>query len=328
MMTVLSAIFRFMWIFICSGWIISSTYAQLAIKADDVVNTINQHSELKVYPVRKNIFLVIDPAGGTNVTVQIGDEGALVVDSGSSEKAESFLEVIRQLTAKPIRFLLNTNSDPAYAGGNVLLASVGRGYASTSRDDDSRVDGIAHENALLNMVFDNRFEGAPNLAFINTKQSIFFNGETVELRHQPAATESGNSIVFFRSSDVLSTGPIFLTTSYPDINLDLGGSINGLIDGLNGIIDITNTQKNQEGGTLVISGEGGVTDEAGGVEYRDMLTVIRDRIRYYMAQGMNLEEVQAERPTFDYDPRYATVSGFSEASRFVETIYRSLEAGE
>src|SRR5690606_29282918 len=117
---------------------------------------------------------------------------------------------------------------------------------------EARVDGIAHENVLLRMTFSGQADGAPNLSFFNDHQDLYFNGETVQVLHQPAATNDGNSIVFFRSSDVVSTGPIFLTTTYPRIELATGGSIDGVINALNNVIAITNTRKNQEGGTLVI----------------------------------------------------------------------------
>ena len=138
------------------------------------------------------------------------------------------------------------------------------------------------------------------------------------LLHQPAAHTDGDSLVFFRGSDVISTGDIFVTTSYPVIDLDRGGSIQGVIDSLNRIIDLTVPAALQEGGTLVVPGHGRICDEADVVEYRDMVTIIRDRIADMLKRGMTLDQVKAARPTEDYDPRYGS------SSAFVEAVYRSL----
>ena len=147
---------------------------------------------------------------------------------------------------------------------------------------------------------------------------MYFNDEPVVLFHQPAAHTDGDSLVFFRGSDVISTGDIFVTTSYPVIDLDRGGSIQGVIDSLNRIIDLTVPAALQEGGTLVIPGHGRICDEADVVEYRDMVTIIRDRIADMLKRGMTIDQVKAARPTEDYDPRYGS------NEKFIEAVYRSL----
>jgi glyoxylase-like metal-dependent hydrolase (beta-lactamase superfamily II) len=119
---------------------------------------------------------------------------------------------------------------------------------------------------------------------------------------------------------VISTGDIFVTTSYPVIDLDRGGSIQGYIDSLNRIIDLTVPAALQEGGTLVVPGHGRICDEADVVEYRDMVTIIRDRVADMLKRGMTLDQVKAARPTEDYDPRYGS------SAAFVEAVYRSLSS--
>jgi hypothetical protein len=166
----------------------------------------------------------------------------------------------------------------------------------------------------------------PDLSFYGNQQPIYFNGETLDVLHQPNANTDGESIVFFRRSDVISTGPVFLTTTYPEIYPERGGTYAGVLNALNRIIDITNTRKNQEGGTMVISGSGRVTDEAGVVEYRDMLTIIRNRVAHYMNQGMSLRQIRAARPSSDYDERFAADSGPATPENLVEIIYNELRA--
>ena len=129
------------------------------------------------------------------------------------------------------------------------------------------------------------FEAWPTDTFFTDRKEVFFNGEAVQVLHQPAAHTDGDSIVFFRRSDVISTGDIFLTTRFPYIDRDNGGTLQGIIDALNRIIDLTVPADRQEGGTMVIPGRGRLCDEADVVEYRDMLTIIRDRIRYLVDDG-------------------------------------------
>jgi glyoxylase-like metal-dependent hydrolase (beta-lactamase superfamily II) len=156
-------------------------------------------------------------------------------------------------------------------------------------------------------------------------KDLYFNGEAVQLLHQPAAHTDGDSIVFFRKSDVIATGDVFTPASYPMIDIARGGSINGIVDALNRIIDLTVPAEKQEGGTMVIPGHGRLCDEADVVEYRDMMTIIRDRIRDLVKKGMTLEQVKAMRPTRDYDPLYGATEGPWTTDSFVEAAYNSLK---
>jgi glyoxylase-like metal-dependent hydrolase (beta-lactamase superfamily II) len=148
--------------------------------------------------------------------------------------------------------------------------------------------------------------------------------------YAPNAHSDGDSIVFFRRSDVIAAGDVYLTTGYPVIDLEHGGSIDGIIAALNRIIDITIPKENQEDGTLVVPGHGRVSDEYDVVVYRDMVTVIRDRIRNMISKGMTLEAIKAARPSFDYDGRYGTAEGAANGAatteKFIEAVYKSLQA--
>src|SRR5205823_8926433 len=119
----------------------------------------------------------------------------------------------------------------------------------------------------------------------------------------------GDSIVYFRKSDVLSTGDIFLTTTYPVINLEAGGSVNGVIDALNHVLDIAIPAHEQEGGTMIISGHGRLCDEHDVLEYRDMVTIVRDRVQAMMKKNMTVEQIQAANPTKEYDSRWGGKGG-------------------
>jgi len=260
-------------------------------------------------------------AGG-NITVQIGDEGVLLVDSGTRGVTEQVLAAIRAATDKPIRILINTSADPDHTGGNELIAKTGKWLGGNAPGNfgltvpGARV--IGHERMLFRMK-DEPFGAWPTETFTTDKE-IFFNGEAIQLLHQPSALTDGDTVVFFRRSDVVAAGDVFTTTGYSAVDRARGGSVQGVIDGLNRIIDITIPKAHQEGGTYVIPGHGRLTDEADVVEYRDMVTIIRDRIQALVRRGQTLEQIKSARPTLDYDGRY----GSSDA--LIEAIYRDVSS--
>jgi glyoxylase-like metal-dependent hydrolase (beta-lactamase superfamily II) len=168
------------------------------------------------------------------------------------------------------------------------------------------------------------FAAWPTDTMLAPQKDLYFNDEAVQLLHQPAAHTDGDVMVFFRRTDVVSTGDVFTTTGYPVIRPEDGGGIDGVIAALNRIIELTVPAEKQEGGTLVIPGHGRLSDEADVVEYRDMVTIIRDRIRSMIDMGFTLRQVQAAQPTADYDGRYGATSGFWTTEQFVAAAYESL----
>jgi cyclase len=162
----------------------------------------------------------------------------------------------------------------------------------------------------------------PTLTFLDEK-SFAFNGEAIQIIAEKNAHTDGDSIVLFRGSNVIAAGDIFLTTGYPVIDLERGGSIEGEVKALNHILDLTVPRSMQEGGTMVIPGHGRLCDEADVTDYRDMLTIIRDRVQDMLRKGKTLEEVRSARLSRDYDRRYSTSSWTGDM--FVEAVYRSLK---
>ena len=160
---------------------------------------------------------------------------------------------------------------------------------------------------------------------------MYINGEGIEVLHQPAAHTDGDSVVFFRRSDVVVAGDVIDTTRFPMIDVARGGSIQGEIDALNRIVDLAIPSIPfdwRDEGTLVIPGHGRLFDQLDVVEYRDMVVIIRDRIRAMLKQGKSLEQVKAASPTQGYTRRYGADSGPWTTSMFVEAIYTSLESSE
>ena len=296
-----------------------------------------QNSEIHVLHVQGNVYMLVGAAG--NIAVQVGKDGVLLVDTGGDQMTDHVLATVKQLakpiTNRPIRYIINTHFHPDHTGGNEKLRAAGAtitggNVAGNISDATEGAALFAHENVMKRMSAPTgsaapRPSGAwPTDTYFGDKKEIFFNGEAIQLFHPNSAHTDGDSIVFFRRSDVISSGDIFMTTSYPVIDLQGGGSINGVIDALNFILDLTIPAEKQEGGTMVIPGHGRLCDEADVVEYRDMVTIIRDRIQDMIKKGMTLEQVKAAKPTRDYDPIYGSTTGFWTTDMFVEAVYKSL----
>jgi cyclase len=287
---------------------------------------------MRAVSVRPNVWMIAG-AGG-NTTVQFGDQGVLVVDTQFAQVADELLGEINRISGnRPIRYLVNTHVHPDHVGGNERLRRAGNVIAAGNVAQDLRDSGaaiFAHENVMFRL---SKPAGSaatapaaalPTDTFFGARDEIAFNGEAVELLHQPAAHTDGDVMVFFRRSDVVATGDVYVTTGYPLIDVAQGGTIDGIIAALNRIIDITVPHGKQEGGTMVIPGHGRIGDEADVVDYRDMITIIRDRIEEMIKKEMTLQQVKGAAPTSDYDGRFGATSGFWTTDMFVEAAYRTL----
>lgn len=297
-----------------------------------------EDNEIHVLPVQGNVYMLV--GGGGNVTVLVGNEGVLLVDTGTASAAARILDAVRKLSNKPIRYVLNTHVHGDHTGGNELFSKIGKALEAGDGGGNSlgnalagRATVIAHENVLTRMSAAPAagqspvpFAALPLDTYLGHEKDIYFNGEPIQIFHEPAAHTDGDSIVFFRHSDVISAGDVFVTTSFPVIDLQRGGTIQGIIDGLNHIIELTIPADKQEGGTYVIPGHGRLCDEADVVDYRDMVTIVYERIRNLVGKGMTLEQVKAARLTRDYDYRYGGGKGPWTTNMFIEAIYKNLTA--
>jgi glyoxylase-like metal-dependent hydrolase (beta-lactamase superfamily II) len=289
-------------------------------------------NDLHVLPVQGGVYMLHGPGG--NSAIQVGKEGALLVDTQAPEFSSRLMAEIRKLTSRPLRYIVNTHVHPENTGGNEALAKFG---STLTGGNVARFEAgfpatiVAHENVTARMSApDGGRPAAPSAAvpadtYFGESKDFFFNGEAVMIYHAPAAHTDGDSIIHFRRSDVLVTGDIFTPHQYPVIDVARGGTIVGLIAALNRILDLTVPAAKQEGGTMVIPGKGRLCDEADVVEYRDMLTIVRDRVQDMVNKGMTLEQIKAARPTQDYDPLYGVTTGPWTTDLFVEAVYRTLK---
>lgn len=292
------------------------------------------HGQVHVLHVQGNVYMLV--GAGANIAVQAGDDGVLIVDTGTADMSQQVLAAVRSISDKPIRYIVNTNADPDHVGGNLVIAAAGStiaggnvvGDIGASAGDQATV--IAFDSVLDRMSAPTGKkaptpQGAwPTDTFTTAEKKLYFNGEPIEVIHIPNAHTDGDSIVFFHKSDVVVAGGIFVTTSYPVVDLDEGGTINGLIAGLNRIIAMTTPIAMQEGGTMVIPGHGRVCDQADVKFYQEAITIVRDRVQDAIKRGLTLQQVENANLTLDYDPRYGAVEGPWTTKMFVDAVYKSL----
>jgi cyclase len=250
----------------------------------------------------------------------------------------------RHITAppKPIRYIINTNADPDHVAGNEKLRNAGRTFtggnvAGDIRDSTEGAAILSHENVLSRLA-QGGGEGQASLPpdalptdtyFVDFyKLSHYFNGEGVQLIHMPKAHTDGDSLVFFRGTDVIALGDLMSTGAYPMIDLARGGTINGVLDGLNHVLDMSMVEFRLEGGTLMVPGHGRLVDSADVAYYRDMLTIIRDRVDDMVKKGKTLDQVKAANPSGDYDTEYGSKSGAWTTDMFIDAVYKSLGGGK
>jgi len=294
--------------------------------------------QVQAMPVRDNIYMLVG-AGG-NVTAQVGEDGVLLDDTGSADMAKETLAAVRTIGDGPLRYIINTTEGRDYAGGNGTIAASGE--TIPFRDFDTGLGGtvhgalgnqrasvVAHLNVFFHMAsaesdgLTAAEDDWPDNTYSTPWKRVYFNGEPVVITHRIANTD-GNSVVLFRNSNVVSAGGLLDLTRFPYINPEAGGSIQGVVDSLNYLISITAPALASEGGTLVIPGRGRLADHADVAYYRDMVTVIRDRVAVMIQQGRSLEEIKASDATQGYNARYGRNSGAWTTEMFVEAAYRSL----
>jgi glyoxylase-like metal-dependent hydrolase (beta-lactamase superfamily II) len=303
-----------------------------------------ENAPLEVLQIRPQFYVIVG-AGG-HIAVQLGPDGVVVVDTGSGRRSADVIAEIRKLSAQPIRYIINTSAHRDHVGGNDDISKAGRSVIPTGGLNEIGAAGgrapiLAEEHVQAAMTAPTGEQspfpvGAwPTVTFSaelgEIQKDVYFNGEAIIVLYQPAANGDGDCIVFFRRSDVLITGRVFDMTRFPEVDLDKGGSLQGVIDSLNRIIGITVPPVPlvwQEGGTVVVPAQGVLSHEADVVDYRDMLTIIRDRIKDSIGKGLTLAQVLTSDPVKGYRARYGSDTGTWTTARFIEMAFKSLSGSK
>jgi glyoxylase-like metal-dependent hydrolase (beta-lactamase superfamily II) len=313
-----------------------------------------------VLPIRGNIYLL--SINGVIIAASVGKDGVLLVDAGPASASQAVLAAVQDLSRRvtaspmpqkscvgvasgcqwwggsellpttagtraprPIAGIVNTSDDPDHVGGNGVISAAGHTYGV--RNLNNTTPGawvVAHENVSLRLTKAGQDALVPNEVYFGTEKKLnFFNGEGVVVTHPESAHTDGDSIVYFRGSDVVVAGDLLDMTKYPVIDTGRGGSIQGVIDALNWILDVAVVEHMMEGGTLIVPGHGRMTDAADVAYYRDMVTIMRDRVRELVNRKMTLAQIKARGVTRDYDGRFGKSTSWT-PDMFVEAIYRGL----
>ena len=318
------------------------------------------NNDVRILPVKGNIWLL--SAGGSNIVASIGKDGVLLVDTGGAAVTGKLLAAVQNLsrqvtsmrmpqkscvglvegcswwnsstflpttagppTAKPIVGIINTSFDAEHMGGNATLSAAGRSHIGIA---PQAAWIMAHEKATSHLPKGSSVPSAamPSEAYEGSSFKLnFFNGEGVVLWHMPAAHTDGDTIVQFRESEVLAVGDILNMTGYPVIDIEKGGTIQGVVNALNWILETAVVEHMMEGGTIIVPGHGRLTDSADVAYYRDMMTIMRDRVRAAVKKGLTLPQIQATKLTRDYDGRFNRNPSYT-PDMFIEAIFRSLNS--
>ncbi len=294
------------------------------------------NDEIEVLRVRPNFYMLAG-AGG-NIAVQTGPDGAVLVDAGTLAAADRVVAAIKKLTDQPIRFIINTGPDADHVSGNGRLAKAGRsmfamgtqpvgGEFARDMTNGFAASILAAENVLLRLSAPTGKASPlpsdtwPTETFSESRRSIYFNQEGIQIVRVPAAHSDADSLVFFRASDVIATGDILDANHFPVIDVEKGGSIQGELAALNKVIEMAVRPVPlvfAEGGTYILPGHGRIYGQPDVVEYRDMLVIIRDIIQDQIQRGMTLEQIKAAAPAKGYASQYGS------ADAFVTAVYQGL----
>jgi cyclase len=284
--------------------------------------------EVHVLKVQGNVYMLV--GAGANIAAQISDQGIVLVNSGDGTMNDKIITALRTITDGHLHYIIDTSFDPDMTGGNIALKQIGVPVVGGNLGASNHGAAIVSAEGTLNHLSGQMSQKAapkdawPNVTFFEGEKEIYFNDEAIRVMLAPAAHTDGDTMVFFRGSDVVYTGDVFNTVTYPVIDLADGGTVNGVIAALNHALDIVIPKHEQEGGTYVIPGHGRLCDEHDLLEYRDMVTIVRDRVQEAINKGMSLEQVKAAGFTKEYDPRWGATSGPWTTDMFVEAVYKSL----
>ena len=258
--------------------------------------------EIKAHPVSGQVYY-LEGAGG-NIGLFMGEDGVFLIDDQFAPLTEKIVAAIREMTDEPIRFLVNTHMHPDHTGGNENFGKMGT--------------LIFGRETMRTQMAAAGYEQEPPMVTYGDDMSFHINGETVYAFSTPNAHTNNDSYVLFKDSNVVHTGDIYRTTSFPYVDTSNGGSYLGTIKALDLLIEVSDAD------TKVLPGHGVISNVGEVREVRDMLLVIRDRVSASIKKGMTLEQIQAAGLTSEYDERWESGRRIGSAAALLEAAYKDL----
>ena len=262
--------------------------------------------EIKTTKLASN-FYVLEGQGGA-IGVLTGPDGVFMVDTQFAPLSDKIAAAIKQLTPQPIKFVVNTHVHGDHTGGDENFAKMG--VTIISRDElrarlASPPNGPKPSAAALPLL---TYKGA---------MTLHMNGEDIQLIAVPVAHTDGDTMVKFPTADVIMTGDFYRSVGFPNIDRANGGTLNGMLAGLQAVVD------NAGPSTRIVPGHGAIVDRSAVAAHRQMIMAIRDKVAALVQQGKTQEEVAAAKPTSDYDAKVPQADTTS--ARFVGQLYAEIK---
>jgi hypothetical protein len=282
---------------------------------------------VSILQVRPDIYMLT--VDNVNIVVETGWQGTLVVGTSPATHCEALVAAVRAISEGPVRYLVSVNGDESRIGCNTPLAVAGQSFLKGTLGFAAPV--ISHQSALLQILTTGQDLPAttlPSELYARPVRSMYMNDQAIQVIWAPAAHSGGDSLVVFRRSDLVVAGDIMDTTRFPVIDIAHGGTIQGELAAMNRLLSelavAVSPKWQRPGGTLIVPGRGQLCTQVDVLNYRDMLTIIRDRVQDLIVRGKNLEQVQAANPARGYTTRYGATSGDWTTSQFIAAVYQSL----
>ena len=268
--------------------------------------------EIVSKPIRAGIYLLTG-AGG-NMAVSAGEDGLFLVDDQFAPLTEKITAAIRQIQDEPVRFVVNTHWHGDHTGGNENLGESGA--VIVSHGNVRQRMSVEQLQKMRERTIPASAEGALPVITFTDAVTFYLNGESVRVFHVPPAHTDGDSVVHFQGADVLHAGDIFFNGTYPFIDIDSGGSIEGMIEAQERILSLCGDE------SVIIPGHGPIANAADLRNTRRMLMTVRDRVRSAIAVGMTVEELIASDPLDDLNGEWG--GGFIEPSQMLAIVHADL----
>jgi glyoxylase-like metal-dependent hydrolase (beta-lactamase superfamily II) len=252
-------------------------------------------------------FYTLEGSGGM-IGILTGADGVFMVDTQYAPLSDKIAAAVKKVSPGPIKFIVDTHLHGDHTGGNENFAKMGAVLFSRDqlRARLAKPAGNAAPPAAA----------ALPLVTYDGPVTLHMNGETVELIPIRAAHTDGDTLVRFPDEDILMTGDYYRSLGYPNIDRANGGTLNGMLEGLNVTINLAGPK------TKIIPGHGAMVDRTAVMAHRDMIIAIRDRVAQMIKQGNNAQAIIASKPTADYDAKIEQAAQTSE--RFINQLYAEL----